>query len=255
MWILSAGLVACSAFAADESTRGGEPDGGPGDAGPDRETPADATSDALPSLGFCAGLSPKPLFCADFDDGREPTLAFPDTTGATLDLDTKHAVSLPASMRVMPSAAYGHAKRSISTVHAVRRRAALDVMVAPAGAEPPTPLIPLRIVNLGAASCAFSVEIYAASTRLDANVSGGSPPPVQKSLGASFQAGSFRRIELVVEKVGSTVAASVLVDGVTVADKEATPCPTLDGPTELFVGLVPSGTGEPRFDDVLYDGE
>lgn len=112
-------LAACGSSGTDPGTDGGTPgeDSGPSETGPEEETSTgdagpDATGDVKPDTridagpGYCSGLSPRPKFCDDFDDGNLANGWSVQNVagGAVMDLDISGFTSAPYAMAIVTPA-------------------------------------------------------------------------------------------------------------------------------------------------------
>jgi hypothetical protein len=115
---------------ADAGVETTPPPDGPADAAP-TDAPADAASDAPleAGTGFCAGLSPKPRFCDDFDDG---VLAngwdqLTVIAGSSAEIDTAVLRSAPGAFAALTraaasnDAAHVHIRKSLAGTPTVAR--------------------------------------------------------------------------------------------------------------------------------------
>ena len=82
------------------------------------DAPSDASTDAMTEAGYCQGLSPSPLFCADFDEGQDASSYWSSTAGlmGSVNLTGQYAKSPPDSTLCQTTSdtgfAYGEADLS-----------------------------------------------------------------------------------------------------------------------------------------------
>lgn len=249
--------LACGSF--DETT--GSPTTGQDAATtPDAALPGDGGPDASPALPFCAGLTPKPAFCKDFDDGKPHAFGFIESLGDVA-LDDASFVSSPSSMRTTGSASGAAYVRYRETQNLTKtQRLAFDVFVgARDGTKLPDYTSIARIREPLGADCSLSIFVTHTASDKSAifadEADGDAGRTTEKfSMSAYPVAGKWSRVEVVLEQELDAVVAGVTIDGVSALARRSTLCPSLGTTAGFDLGAIQVGDTELRFDNVVWDG-
>jgi hypothetical protein len=256
--------AACSTFSSNASsddaggpdageaapTDGAAPDGAGADTGP-----AGDASDAAVDGPYCQRLSPQPVLCADFDEGRPPGEGFGSTVGAPT-VDDAFATSPPASMRIENGPGGTTAvTRIFAQEYIAYQRFAFDVLMGePDGGAAPSNG---RILALRGASATASCSVYvdfSPSFVISLAPTGATETSLAWADYPPPSTWSHVEIELELGDAGA-VLVSVTVDGKKTIPSTTTTCSSIAGFLALDVGLLGSGAGVVRFDNVVFDGK
>jgi hypothetical protein len=230
--------------------------------------PGDDAGADTGTTGFCAGLTPAPIFCADFDASTE--LAEWTSSGATngtLAVQAGDASSPPNALRasVQPGSASAHATVSFASAGLSRARIALAIRLDPAcfqGTNLNDGLVGVATAVFGSGPTAYALSLFAGSEGALVYEGGG---PAQPDAGAGGQylpaanvpSGAWARVEMEIDlRNGKKVTTRV--DGGTPVESPLAYAPdSLDGAL-VSVGLE-AAVSHPTacvalLDDVVFDG-
>lgn len=209
-------------------------------------------ADAGKEAGFCETQGTVP-FCADFDDKQALTSLFSSTAGRVF-VDENVATSLPSSLRVI--GAGGVVDKTFTQALHLPYALSASVRVAPFEAGAPPTLLPIRILDDGAAECSFNIELLPDSGQVvvAATVGGDAGRYVRTfPFGRQIIPGTWARVRLEIANGTSVVKVALTIDGLPAVPFTDTHCPAVTGKPTLSLGVLFGDGAEVSFDDVVFD--
>ncbi|MFO0757875.1 MAG: hypothetical protein U0359_15370 [Byssovorax sp.] len=233
-------------------------------------TTAPPGNDAGPDAAkapFCADLSPKPLFCDDFDASTDLTAwTTSGAEGGTLAVQPGDATSAPNAMRasIQPGTASAYATVALAQAGLTHARLAFAVRLDPAcftGTDINNGLVGLGTVVFGAGADAYSLSLFAGNGSSLVFEGGGAAadagPGGQYLPAAQIPSGAWARVDMDVD-LGTGKKVRTRVDGGEPQESALAYAPDMLGAPLVSVGLD-AAVSHPtacvaHFDDVVFDG-
>ena len=238
-------------------------DGGGSDTGPafeagsgDASTPD--VADAGPPPPFCASLSPKPVLCADFDDGA--LTDYGDIQGGPPTLDTTVSTSAPQSMLAVVEA--DAVNRFSKVAHAYTAtptslQGTFSIYVDEYDVTHDVELVAVQLAPNGTKSCIVTVAIRQNEWTLDESCDMGSTSLLSVSHSSSIFMKKNRWTRVSFAADFSARALSLSIDDQRPFAGLAMGGPLANGPHTFGMGIAYLQTNATRakvhFDDVVYD--
>lgn len=245
---------------------------------PDAGEGKDAPAEAAPVLGYCAGLSPAPLFCDDFDEGALAA-SWDQVSGTNghASLDSTYSVSPPNAMLSSVTAKASSsvdvagyktfaAKENVSGTYTL----AFDVRVDAADTSSASDGVLAAILLYDAQSSsnvwALELEVSYASGNVSASLTedgssstGSTTDYVQHGASASLPMGAWTRVSLVLALTASSSSApaSMSFGGTQVASATVDVTTTTDPVPEIIIGPTYASSASNgwlvRYDNVTFN--
>jgi len=262
--VLAAGsalAVACASFSSDATPTPGPSDAAPSDASTGDAGTTDASSPDAPSGPFCASLTPKPIFCVDFDEDPSAATGFDEELG-TVALDSRFVVSAPASLLAL-TVDGGGTPESISRLGRTLTSGTTSQKVSfmirlgddDGGNPPQTPYgivlrlivdgwnVDLDVANAGLGYLDFLLQYPDGGAQDDRVTLLRRPPP-----------GVWTKVELRLTTTGGNVRAELDIGGQPAIDPYTSLIPKLSSSPRIYLGLIYSSNAVVRYDNVVFDG-